>query len=61
VPPDYVEAHKWLDLAASHGVLKARELMSTIERQMTGEQISEAQRQAREFKPQQAPVPAAER
>jgi hypothetical protein len=61
VPPDYVEAHKWLDLAASQGVVKAKEAMSELERQMTTEQIAEAQRLVREFQPQQAPAPGADR
>jgi hypothetical protein len=61
VPPDPVEAHKWLHLASSQGMGKARELMSTVERQMTTEQIAEAQRLVREFQPQQAPAPGADR
>jgi hypothetical protein len=61
VPPDCVQAHLWLDLASSQGVAKAKELMSTVERQMTPEQLAEAQRLAREFKPQPAVVPRTER
>jgi len=49
VAPDYVEAHKWLSLAATNGynaVGKSREI---IERKMTRTQIAEAQRRASEW------------
>ena len=51
VPRDYVEAYKWLNLSAATDVEGAKETLTEIERKMTGEQIAEAQRLAREFKP----------
>ncbi len=54
VPQDYVEAHKWINLAAAQefirqeGAVKAREMVA---RKMTPAQIAEAQRLAREWKP----------
>ncbi len=50
VPQDYVEAHKWLNLAAAKDSqhAKARDLAAA---KMTREQIAEAQRLAREWKP----------
>jgi TPR repeat protein len=51
VPQDYVQAHKWLNLAASKGqenAMKARDRLAT---RMTPDQIAEAQRLAREWKP----------
>ena len=46
VPQDYVQAHKWLNLAAAHGDKEARTQRDQIARQMTLEQIAEAQRLA---------------
>ena len=55
VPQDYVAAHMWLNLAAtqasaadSDAVIEGREV---VEAEMTAEQIAEAQRLAREWKP----------
>ena len=55
VPQDYVAAHMWLNLAAaqasdadSDAVIDGREV---VEAEMTAEQIAEAQRLAREWKP----------
>ena len=55
VPQDYVEAHKWVNLAAAQSqgdektqYAKNRDLISE---QMTPQQIAEAQRLAREWKP----------
>ena len=57
VPQDYIEAHKWLNLAASRFLaseadkrahaLKNRDIVA---RQMTRWQIAEAQRLARQWK-----------
>lgn len=56
VPQDYVQAHKWLNLAAAQGNndaakdgAKNRDLLA--KHVMTSEQIAEAQRLAREWKP----------
>ena len=61
VPQDYVEAHKWLSLAeAEHewlnlaeaeGTENASKNLDRIAKEMTDEQIAEAQRLAREWKP----------
>ncbi len=51
VPQDYILAHMWLTLAAAQGNeggKKGRDLAAT---RMTREQIAEAQRLAREWKP----------
>jgi len=60
VPQDYVEAHKWYNLAASHPVSEnfdkfwhdmATEKRDSVARKMTPEQVGEAQKLAREWKP----------
>ncbi len=57
VTKDYVEAHKWLNLASAQGAEDAKKNLSIIEKQMTRDQIAEAQRLAREFKPRNAAEP----
>ena len=49
VPQDYVRAHMWFNLAAARGNEDARELRDSISASMTGPQIAEAQRAAREW------------
>lgn len=49
VDMDYVEAHKWFNLAALRGVVEARDWRAEIAREMSMDQIAEAQRQAREW------------
>lgn len=49
VEMDYVEAHKWFNLAALRGVIEARDWRAEIAREMSMDQIAEAQRQAREW------------
>ncbi len=51
VPQDYVKAHLWFNLAAAQGNEDARELRDLWAKKMTPEQIAEAQRLAREWKP----------
>jgi len=55
VPQDYVQAHMWLNLAASRvsgdDQKKYADQRDDIAKKMTAEQIAEAQRQAREWKP----------
>jgi len=51
VPKDFTEAYKWFNLASAQGDEKAKGSLSTIEREMTPEQIAEAQRLAHGFKP----------
>jgi TPR repeat protein len=49
VVQDYVEAHKWLNLAAASGNSDAIKIRATVATLMTREQIAEAQRLAREW------------
>jgi TPR repeat protein len=51
VPQDYALAHMWLNLAASQGHLVAKIELDKLVSKMTAEQIAEAQRLAREWKP----------
>ncbi len=51
VAQDYVLAHMWLTLAAAQGFEKAAELRNLLEENMTPAQLTEAQRLAREWKP----------
>lgn len=44
---DMVEAHKWFNLAAARGNLDARTYRSEIARELTRQQMGEAQRRAR--------------
>jgi len=46
VAQDYVEAHKWWNLADANGEDKARKNLGIVEQKMTREQIAEAQRRA---------------
>jgi TPR repeat protein len=56
VPQDYVEAHKWLNVAASRLTGDDRERAATLRDQiaekMTPAQVAEAQRVARDWRPQ---------
>jgi TPR repeat protein len=51
VPQDIVLAHMWLNLAASRGEAVAAEKLVKAEKKMTREQITKAQRLAREWSP----------
>ena len=51
VPQDHVTAHMWFNLAAAKGNRDAERDRDNIAAQMTPEQIAEAQRLAREWKP----------
>ena len=55
VPSDYVMAYMWANLAAAQGEETASELRSIVEKEMTLEQIVEAQRLSREFKVKNLP------
>ena len=48
---DYVEAHKWFNLAAAQGNLSAAGNRDWLAKKMTPDQLAEAQRLAREWKP----------
>ena len=49
VPQDYVQAHMWSNLAAANGTGQAKGLRDVAAGLMTGEQIAEAQKLAREW------------
>lgn len=51
MPPDKVQAYMWMDIAASRGDRDAGDYRETVAKQMTPEQIAEAQALAREWKP----------
>jgi S1-C subfamily serine protease len=51
VPQDYVGAYKWYNLAAAGGNTDAFAFRSSLAKRMTSDQIAEAQRLSREFKP----------
>ena len=55
VPKNYIEAHMWLNLAASRASSKDKKLFTEARDvaagKMTPKQIAEAQRRAREWKP----------
>ena len=52
---DYVEADKWLKLASAQANENANQLLPTVEKQMSPEQMTGAQRLVRGFKPSQPP------
>lgn len=49
VAVDYVAAHKWFNLAAMKGVDEARVWRAQLSREMSANQIAEAQRLARDW------------
>lgn len=49
VPPDYVAAHKWFNLAAMRGNVEAVRLRREIAGQMSDAEIGVAQRAARDW------------
>ncbi len=51
VPEDYIEAYKWLNLSAAQGNELAAKKREILKEKMSPEQIAEAQRLSREFKP----------
>jgi uncharacterized protein len=51
VPQDYVLAHMWLNLAARDGSEDSKRKRDKLAAKMTRDQIAEAQRLAREWKP----------
>ncbi len=48
---NYIEAHKWYNIAASRGYIKARKARDAIAEKMIAEQLAEAQKLAIEWKP----------
>ena len=62
VAKDYVEAYKWFNLAVAKGGELADDVkinLAAAERFLTPEQVADAQRMAREFKPRKASAPGA--
>jgi hypothetical protein len=51
VEQDYVQAYMWLNLAASQGIKNATEVLDFVAGKMTLEQIAQAKKLAREWKP----------
>jgi hypothetical protein len=51
VPQDYVLAHMWFNLAAAQGNEDARQNRDSVAKVMTPDQVAEAQRLARQWKP----------
>jgi TPR repeat protein len=51
VPQDYVLAHMWWNLATAHGATDAAKFRDELAAKMTPEQVADAQRLAREWKP----------
>ena len=55
VPQDYVQAHKWINLAASRTTQEKagdyRSARNEVAEKMTASQVAEAQRLAREWQP----------
>jgi len=51
VPQDFVTAHMWFNLSAAQGDRSAVEGRDIVAKQMTPDQLAEAQRLAREWKP----------
>ncbi len=49
VDTDLITAHKWFNLAALKGNQAAKEYRMELAREMTKDQVAEAQRQAREW------------
>jgi uncharacterized protein len=55
---DFTQAYKWLILASAKGDEDAKKNAPIVERQMTPEQIAEAQRLVRDFEPRKTPEPS---
>ena len=51
VPQDYVEAHKWFNLAAARGEMAAVKRRDALASRMTPEQVASAQERARTWRP----------
>ncbi len=51
VPQDYIQAYMWASLAAAQGDEDAVEGLERLEEKMSSDQIAQAQRLAREWRP----------
>ena len=54
VRQDYIQAHKWFNLAAAGGVGEALASRNHVESRMTAAQVAKAQQLARDWKPRQS-------
>jgi hypothetical protein len=54
VPQDYVQAHKWFNLSAFGGHERSVLNRNAVEKRMTPDQIAEAKKLFREWKPKPA-------
>ena len=57
VPQDYVEAHQWLNLAASRGEVEAAQERDALAEKMTPQQVATAQGRAASWQPGTAATP----
>jgi TPR repeat protein len=51
IPKDNIEAYKWLNLSVAQGNQTAKSVLEFLEKQMTPEQVADAQKLTREYKP----------
>ena len=58
---DYVEAYKWVLVAAAQGFEPAKKKMAELERRLTREQVAEGQKRAGDFKSSEVPSLDAQR
>jgi uncharacterized protein len=49
VPQDYIQAHRWFNISSANGNPEAENLRNTVSKEMTPEQIAEAQKLAKEW------------
>lgn len=56
--PDYIEAHKWFNIAAMSGDIRAQQCRAELAAEMTPQEVAEAQRAARAWITQNAAVAA---
>ena len=56
VEVDFIEAHKWFNLAALNGSVEAQECRADIAEDMSAREIAEAQRQARAWLSEMTPI-----
>jgi len=61
VPQDYIQAHKWLNLAATHGDADAIAARDSIVKLMSPVEVAETQKLAREWKSRQREMPLSSR
>ena len=60
MPTDYVTAYMWFNLSAAAGDENAATMRNKLAEAMTPEQIAEAQKMSREWKPKKEFIPVSE-